>query len=333
MNENVSIIVPYYNLGKYLEEAIISCLDQTYRNIEIIVINDGSTEEYSTAIFEELKNKYKDVKFISQKNQGLVATRNNGIKIAKGKYICCLDADDKIEPTYIEKIVSNFNENDSTGFVTTYAQFFGDQDTVWKTSSNEPLRLLTENIIHVSSVFKKSIWEEVNGYSDYMDTGYEDWEFWIKIVSKGYGWSLIAEPLFLHRIRENSMISTSDKARPDLLKKIVINNKNLFIKNIQDLVLYYDKKILEKINETETFHKTTISLTNRLFKERKLNQDLKIKLYREKKNELKETECLNNQILEMTQKINEYQSSKYYKILIIKFNLLNKIKTLFRKFK
>jgi glycosyltransferase involved in cell wall biosynthesis len=109
----VSIIIPTYNYEEYLGEAIESALNQTYKNIEVIVVDDGSTDKTQSII------KNYSVKQILQKHQGFATARNNGIKNSKGEFILCLDGDDKIYPSYIEKSLEKITQNPRVGFVTT----------------------------------------------------------------------------------------------------------------------------------------------------------------------------------------------------------------------
>src|SRR5690606_19795129 len=92
----VSIIIPHYNLGEYLDEAVESVLMQTYRNLELIIVDDGSTQDYSReALKKYSKHTDKRLRLYQKENEGLAATRNFGIEKSSGEYICCLDADDK----------------------------------------------------------------------------------------------------------------------------------------------------------------------------------------------------------------------------------------------
>ena len=103
MKEKVSIIIPCYNKGAYIKEALESSLSQTYPNIEIVCYNDGSSDN-SSAVIQEFANKYSNFLFIdSKENKGVIAARNSAIENSSGVYILPLDADDKIAPTYVEK--------------------------------------------------------------------------------------------------------------------------------------------------------------------------------------------------------------------------------------
>jgi len=100
----VSVIIPCYNYGMFIKGAIESVLAQTFQRFEILVINDGSTDESTMYVLHNLC--YEKTKIVHQANQGLAQTRNNGAAQAAGKYICYLDPDDFIEPTYLEKTLS-----------------------------------------------------------------------------------------------------------------------------------------------------------------------------------------------------------------------------------
>lgn len=123
----VSVIMPVYNTGIYLHEAIDSILSQTYKNWELIIVNDGSTDDSPTII-----NSYKDerIRIIHQENQGLSMTRNNAMKVAKGEFVYFIDSDDVIEAELIETCVSRIGNND---FVFFNADTMGDKASPWQT--------------------------------------------------------------------------------------------------------------------------------------------------------------------------------------------------------
>ena len=123
---NVSIIIPVYNVEKYLIECLESAVNQTLDNIEIICINDGSTDG-SLKILEEYYLKYKNIKIINQENAGLSAARNSGIKVAKGKYLYFLDSDDYIELNSMEECF-NISEIEKLDILTFDANVFYDSD-------------------------------------------------------------------------------------------------------------------------------------------------------------------------------------------------------------
>lgn len=104
-NNLVSVIIPVYNVEKYLKRCIDSVLNQSYKNLEIIIIDDGSKDK-SKEICDSYKRKNKRVIVVHTKNKGLSEARNKGIEISKGEYISFIDSDDWVNPTYIEKLMA-----------------------------------------------------------------------------------------------------------------------------------------------------------------------------------------------------------------------------------
>jgi len=166
----VSVIVPCYNQGQYLHDAVESVLAQTYSNWEIIVIDDGSTQPQTIDIL----NNYTAPKttIIKTSNQGPSAARNHGIRAASGKYILPLDADDKIANFYLEKAVPILEQNDNIGIVYGQAEFFGAKSGRWRLPNYSFPEILLGNLIFNSSVYRKSDWEKVEGYNISMVNGW-----------------------------------------------------------------------------------------------------------------------------------------------------------------
>jgi len=118
----VSVIIPCYNHGRYLDDAIASVLVQTYQNLEILVIDDGSTEPETIEVLQNYQQP--KTRIIRTENQGVAAARNLGIAQAQGTYILPLDADDKIADSYLEKAVTLLESNQQLGIVYCEAEYF-----------------------------------------------------------------------------------------------------------------------------------------------------------------------------------------------------------------
>jgi len=112
LQKKVSIIITVYNMEKYIKKCLDSVVNQTYSNIEIILINDGSTDN-SEKIIKSYEKEYNNIKVISQVNSGPAIAKNVGLDNANGEYIMILDADDWIENNFIEKLMLIAEENDS----------------------------------------------------------------------------------------------------------------------------------------------------------------------------------------------------------------------------
>jgi GT2 family glycosyltransferase len=191
----VSVVIPCYNYGQFVEDAVDSCLNSTFQDIEIIVVDNGSTDKHTIRILEQL-NKPKTRVVKVGKNRSLPHGRNVGISRSMGRYILPLDADDMIHPAMIEKMVRVLEGNPKVGFVTAGLQYFGTQYWEWLPPSFDFKRLLEQNTVCVASLFRKVCWSEVGGYNESMKDGYEDWDFWISVAEKGWLGDSIPEILF-----------------------------------------------------------------------------------------------------------------------------------------
>lgn len=214
----VSVVIPCFNHGKYLEESIDSVLAQTFQDSEIIVVNDGSTD---AGTIEVLRNLSKPkTRVMHQPNMGLPAARNRGIGEARGEYICCLDADDTLEATYLEKAAWMLEAKPDVGFVYSWVRRFGENTGIWYTDPFSLSNLLQYNHISVSAVFRRVAWERVGGFWEAMRPGLEDWEFWIHLAAAGFPGERIPEPLLNHRKHGPSMLDEAVDEWEALVERI-----------------------------------------------------------------------------------------------------------------
>lgn len=185
MEENiVSIIIPCFNHGFYLKEAIDSVFASTYKQVEVIIVDDGSMDN-TAEVAREIMRKHPNVFYFHQTNHGPACARNIGISVAKGKYILPLDADDKISDHYIEKALEAIKNNPKIKVVYCKAEYFGKKTGLWNLKEFSLKRLAIDNMIFSCALFRKEDWERAGGYSNELVGGWEDWEFWISILKNG----------------------------------------------------------------------------------------------------------------------------------------------------
>ncbi|MEM6883873.1 MAG: glycosyltransferase family A protein, partial [Verrucomicrobiota bacterium] len=223
----VSIIVPCYNMGDWVEETLDSIRKQTFRDFEVIVVDDGSTDEATIQLLDRIE--IPQGQLLRTENQGLPAARNHGIRLAKGEYICPLDSDDLLDPRYLEVTVNELqqDQNKALAFVTTDYQFFEGRDILGIPKDYDPIALLVENCIPVTSLFRKECWEAVGGYEESLNS-YEDWNLWIQFVAKGWKWKVVREPLFLYRDRAGSMLKGAERRRGELVSQLYDLNRDYY---------------------------------------------------------------------------------------------------------
>lgn len=205
----VSIIIPAYNAGKYIKQTVESVIGQTYKNIEIIVIDDGSKDKTA-----EIVKSFGDprVIYIFQENNGQSAARNAGIKIAKGKYISFLDSDDLFLPQKIERQVDFLESNPDCGVCySKIYHFFSDQpeklyyNPIPNYSGYIFDKLLTHSVVNpLAAVMRKEYLDKYGGFK-------EDWRrcdeqyLWLKMAFNKVKFCYLDEVLGHYRINRESM--------------------------------------------------------------------------------------------------------------------------------
>lgn len=199
----VSIITPCYNDGAYIEETIQSIRAQTYTNWEIIVVDDGSDDAYTLKILEKIQHE-KDIRLLRTQRLRPAGARNAGISVANGEYILPVDADDLIEPTYLERAVEKMESNSQLGIVYCHADLFGEKNGPWELPDYTFDTMLLDNVIFVTALFRRSDWEKVGGFRTSMKHGMEDYDFWLSILELGREVYQLPETLFHYRIKASS---------------------------------------------------------------------------------------------------------------------------------
>jgi glycosyltransferase involved in cell wall biosynthesis len=220
----LSVVIPYYNMGAYVEETIHSIINSTYSNIEIIIVNDGSTEKSSIEILATLKNKYAAIKILDKKNMGLSLARNDGASMASGEYLAFLDADDTVEPSYFEKAIEVLKHKKNIFFVGCWAKYFDEGGGIWPTFNPEPPYLLYHNMINSSAlVYKKEAFIQHGLNDPKMIYGMEDYESVINMVKNGCQGVSLPQPLWNYRIRKKSMARGFNKEKQTYLYRLIAN--------------------------------------------------------------------------------------------------------------
>lgn len=209
--KKVSVIMPCYNDGAYIEDAVASVKAQTYPEIELIIIDDGSDEPRTRAILEKLESS--GTTLLHTDRQRPAGARNAGIAAAAGEYILPLDADDLIEPSYIEKAVRVLDENGDIGVVYCHADLFGEQSGPWKLPEYSLEEMLLDNVVFVTAMFRREDWRRVGGYRTTMEHGMEDYDFWLSILELDRQICQLPEVLFHYRIKP---VSRTTKFQKDL---------------------------------------------------------------------------------------------------------------------
>ncbi|MBL1407806.1 glycosyltransferase family A protein [Sphingobacterium faecale] len=198
----VSVIIPAYNAQNTIIDCLQSVENQLYKNIEVILIDDGSIDKtFETALAFKSLNPNMTIELFSQSNRGPSAARNEGLRCANGEFVVFLDSDDKLDSSFIEKCLINFENNPTLNLVYSGVRQFGRESKDSYFGDFSLNRFLRTNVIPVFAMVRRSHLLAVGGFDENL-RNHEDWELWIRIISQ-YGPFVcqIKEPLYHYRKR------------------------------------------------------------------------------------------------------------------------------------
>ncbi len=266
----ISVLLPVYNGGKFVADTMRSILNQTYSDFEVVAINDGSKD--NTA---EIIRSFNDprIKLYSQRNKGLVATCNKGIRLSRGEYIARHDADDISMPTRFEKELAYLTINPGVGVVSTFFTYMDEntnQTSITITSPFKPIDVkrafyVVNPVAHGGTMTRKSIFEAVGGYDpDYIPA--DDYHIWTKAAAVT-DIAILPESLYWYRVNPNGISATQYDGMLKLTDRIIKEQwkKPLFHKSYRLLVndgLYYrnlDNPLADQIYHQYMSHQIEIA--------------------------------------------------------------------------
>lgn len=284
----VSVIITNYNYARYIGEAIESVLAQTYKKIEILIIDDGSQDD-SDKVISEYSQKYSNITYIRQKNMGVVSSRNKGIEKAKGDYIVFLDGDDKFPPDYVQETLA-VAMNEHIDVVYTDFERFGEDDTKSNFYEYDEKKLRSKNYIHASSLIKRNAIGDTRFDKNLSGLSHEDWDFILALSYKGLTFKKTNATWLLYRAHNQSRSTTTseyalravksyfyilDKYRNKYPGTIEINEdsevveawrladeRRVLILDQKELIDNQEKRIIEQQKYIKTLEEKVIALTD-----------------------------------------------------------------------
>ncbi|WP_209137097.1 MULTISPECIES: glycosyltransferase [Niastella] len=195
----ITVVIPVYNPTEFLFETLSCIQNQTYKNIEVILVDDGSTKETSLEVINAVIHKYSQIKVERHDvNKGSSAARNTGVRASSGEYVLFIDGDDLLDVTAIEKYYITLENNPSFDFVNSYVIGFGSHDYEWRGGFHERELFLYENRNTICFLTKRSTFEKIT-FDESLRQGGEDWDFWLNAAYKKLWGYTIPEFLFFYR--------------------------------------------------------------------------------------------------------------------------------------
>jgi glycosyltransferase involved in cell wall biosynthesis len=222
----ISVVVPCYNGGRFLDRLVACLSKQTFRDFEIIIVNDGSNDPFTQA---KLVNLDPTIQVVHQENRGLSAARNIGFSKSRADLVMALDCDDQLEPTYLEECLSVLHSAPpEVGFVFTHVRYVGARHGIKKNYFNV-FDALFKNVTGYNKLIRKTAWQRAGGYDESMRDGYEDWEFNLRLISSGYRGIEIPKPLFIyHTSTQGMLMSHSSHMHAELWRRIRKKHRDLY---------------------------------------------------------------------------------------------------------
>jgi hypothetical protein len=225
----VSVVTPCYEQAEFLPDAVASLLDQTFSDWELVVVDDGSPDD-TVAVAQGLIEQFgsRRIALIRQANAGVSAARNAGIAATSGRFILPLDADDRLDPDMLAACVAELEARPDAGIVYTDVVRFGASERVAELPEFDADLLCAVNPLPYCAMFRRGVWDAVGGYNPNMAEGYEDWDFWVGAVDRGFSARRIPRPLFHYRVKPESRDTRARSRRGELVARIAANHPALY---------------------------------------------------------------------------------------------------------
>jgi glycosyltransferase involved in cell wall biosynthesis len=218
----VSIVIPCFNYARFLGEAIESALRQTHQPVEIIVVDDGSTDDT-----QAVARRY-PVTLLSQTNGGVCQASNTGFADAHGEFALRLDADDRLASTYVRETLDALRREPCAHFAYTEASYFGTRSGKYPTEPFDPETLSERNYVHASALMRLESFVRVGGYKHNMTAArYEDWDLWLTFAERGMRGVLVPKPLLHYRQHAHVSRGTPQFVTLSALRREIIMARRL----------------------------------------------------------------------------------------------------------
>lgn len=233
----LSIVIPYFNMAEFIDETLNSVMNSDYNAIEVILIDDGSTDPASIEKLKEIEKRQDKfpIKIIRTENQGVAKARNTGVQHAGGQFLALLDADDLVLPEYYLRAINILERYDNVGFVGCWNEDFSDESgetiRIWPTFNTEPPMQLIFNSTNCQGlVYWRGAFERAGQHDPELRMFLDDWESTIGLMAAGYHGVMIPNALFRYRIRNSSIFRSKQGLWALNYEKIALKHQDYYNK-------------------------------------------------------------------------------------------------------
>jgi glycosyltransferase involved in cell wall biosynthesis len=222
----VSIVIPCHNPAPFLLDAIASARAQIHQPVETILVDDGSDTPESGAVLEVASQRVD--RYIVQRQKGLAAARNAGIRAASGCLFVPLDCDDILEPEFVAACLRAFQDHPEAAFVYSDYRVFGNFNYAERLEEYNLYRLLERNTLIYAALIRKEDWELAGGYNESMRFGCEDWDFWLRLAAHRRFGHHVGRTLFGYRKHGRSLFDVAREHRGEILRSLRADHDRLY---------------------------------------------------------------------------------------------------------
>lgn len=262
--KDVEAVVTSFNQGSMILEAVNSLCCQTTPPVRIIIVDDGSTDENSINILNNIKSDSGisvPVIVLQQQNSGVSAARNAGIRRTQATMVLVLDGDDRLEPSYIEQVSHILRKNPSMVAASSWMRTFGVLDATVSPCGGNIVAFLARNCCPATHILRREVWEHCGGYDESMRSGFEDWDFFLSMLETMPDTciGIVERPLIDYRTAPASSNVTSMTKRLDLMRFIIEKHINIYREHITDAILGIESTSISRLYgwESEILHTKT----------------------------------------------------------------------------
>ncbi len=238
----IEVVITAYDQGEMVREALQSVCAQTRRPARVLIVDDGSTDEQSLCVLEQIRSQQEwevPVHVLRQENRGVSAARNVGIRMTQAPFVVVLDGDDTIEPAFLEKTCDMLEAQPTMVAASAWLHTFGVMDAVVQSCGGDVRAFLSRNCAPATHMLRRSAWEACGGYDETMRSGFEDWDFFLSMleVAPDACIGIVEQPLINYRTAPASSNVRSMEKRLELMRYLIGKHEQLYREHVADAVL------------------------------------------------------------------------------------------------
>jgi len=248
MAQSIAVVVTSFNQGLTIREAVFSVLAQSLSPDDLVVVDDGSTDPESLDVLGKLEAD--GVRVLRQSNRGVSAARNAGIGSVETDLVAVLDGDDRFQPRFLATMAPEFSDDDVVA-ASSWLSMFGTATGIVRPTGGRVADFLARNSCPAPAMFRRQLWEQVGGYAEDLREGFEDWDFFLRLLARGGRIHIVPEPLIEYRTQAGSANLEGMTRRLRLYGEIIDRHATVFASNVRSALLAQEAISIDRLARWE----------------------------------------------------------------------------------